>query len=134
RRTIVLVSHDLHLVEQLCAQAVLLQQGTVIASGPPADVIGRYHALDMGRGVPGLSQRWGTGAIEITRVDLLSGGQPAATVRTRDDLTIRLHYTCAAPVDRPVFGLAIHRDDGVHVTGPNTRTSGFPVDRVEGSG
>ena len=133
-RTIVLVSHDLHLVEQLCAQAVLLQQGTVIASGPPADVIGRYHALDMGRGVPGLSQRWGTGAIEITRVDLLSGGQPAATVRTRDDLTIRLHYTCAAPVDRPVFGLAIHRDDGVHVTGPNTRTSGFPVDRVEGSG
>ena len=133
-RTIVLVSHDLHLVEQLCAQAVLLQQGKVIASGPPADVIGRYHALDMGRGVPGLSQRWGTGAIEITRVDLLSGGQPAATVRTRDDLTIRLHYTCAAPVDRPVFGLAIHRDDGVHVTGPNTRTSGFPVDRVEGSG
>ena len=85
-RTIVVVSHDLHLVEQLCTQVLLLQQGTVVAAGAPANVIGRYHELDMGRGVPGLSQRWGTGAIEITHVDLLSGGQPAATVRTRDAL------------------------------------------------
>jgi ABC-type polysaccharide/polyol phosphate transport system ATPase subunit len=133
-RTIVLVSHDLHLVEQLCAQVMLLQQGQVVAAGAPAEVIGRYHELDMGRGIPGLSQRWGTGAVEITGVDLLSGGQPTATVRTRDALTIRLRYRCAAPVDHPVFGLAIHRDDGVHVTGPNTRTSGFAIDRVEGAG
>jgi lipopolysaccharide transport system ATP-binding protein len=55
-------------------------------------------------------------------------------LQTRDPLTIRLHYRCDAPVDRPVFGVAIHRDDGVHVTGPNTRTSAFPIDRLEGTG
>jgi ABC-type polysaccharide/polyol phosphate transport system ATPase subunit len=133
-RTIVLVSNDLHLVEQLCSEVTLLQQGRVVAAGPAADVIGRYHELDAGRGAPGPGQRWGTGAVEITGVDVLSGGRPAATVRTRDAVTIRLHYRCAAPVDRPVFGVAIHRDDGVHVTGPNTRTSGLAIDRVEGTG
>jgi ABC-type polysaccharide/polyol phosphate transport system ATPase subunit len=133
-RTIVLVSHDLHMVEQLCAEVVLLQQGRLVAAGPAAEVIGRYHELDEGRGQPGTGQRWGTGAVEITAVDLLRDGQPAGVLRTRDALTIRLHYRCQAPVDRPVFGVAIHRDDGVHVTGPNTRSSGFAVDRLEGSG
>ena len=133
-RTIVLVSHDLHLVEQLCSEVTLLQQGRVVAAGAAAGVIARYHELDIGRGAPGTGQRWGTGAVEITSVDVLSGGRPAATVRTRDAVTIRLHYRCAAPVERPVFGVAIHRDDGVHVTGPNTRTSGLAIDRVEGTG
>jgi ABC-type polysaccharide/polyol phosphate transport system ATPase subunit len=133
-RTIVLVSHDLHLVEQLCSHVALLQQGRVVAAGAAADVIGHYHELDMGRGLPGTSHRWGTGAVQITSVDLLRDGAPAEVLRTRDALTIRLHYQCEAPVDRPVFGVAIHRDDGTHVTGPNTRTSGFPVDRLEGSG
>jgi ABC-type polysaccharide/polyol phosphate transport system ATPase subunit len=133
-RTIVLVSHDLHLVEQLCSEVTLLQEGRVVAAGAAAEVIARYHELDIGRGQPGAGQRWGTGAVEITGVDVLSGGRPAATVKTRDAVTIRLHYRCAAPVDRPVFGVAIHRDDGVHVTGPNTRTSGLAIDRVEGSG
>jgi ABC-type polysaccharide/polyol phosphate transport system ATPase subunit len=133
-RTIVLVSHDLHLVEQLCTQAVLLQAGTLVADGAPAGVIARYHELDLGRGLPGTGQRWGTGAIEITSVDVLSGGRSAAAVRTRDDVTIRLHYRCAGAIERPVFGVAIHTDDGVHETGPNTRTAGFAVERLEGSG
>jgi ABC-type polysaccharide/polyol phosphate transport system ATPase subunit len=133
-RTIVLVSHDLHLVEQLCGEVVLLQQGRLIAAGAPADVIGRYHALETGGGEPGAGQRWGTGAVRITAVDLLRDGAPADVLRTRDALTIRLHYRCEAPVDRPVFGVAIHRDDGVHVTGPNTKTSGFAIGRLEGAG
>jgi ABC-type polysaccharide/polyol phosphate transport system ATPase subunit len=132
-KTIVLVSHDLQLVERLCTEAVLLQQGRVVAAGPPAAVIGRYHELDMGDAAAG-SHRWGTGAVRITAVDLLRGGEPTGVLRTRDTLTIRLHYRCQAPVERPVFGVAIHTDDGVHVTGPNTRTSGFPLDRLEGSG
>jgi ABC-type polysaccharide/polyol phosphate transport system ATPase subunit len=133
-KTIVLVSHDLQLVERLCTEAVLLQQGRVVAAGAPSTVIGRYHELDMGRGTPGTSHRWGTGAVQITAVDLLRGGEPTGVLRTRDTLTIRLHYRCEAPVERPVFGVAIHTDEGVHVTGPNTRTSGFPLDRLEGSG
>ena len=128
-RTIVLVSHDLHLVEQLCSHVALLQQGRLVAAGAAADVIGHYHELDMGRGLRRRAIGGARGTVQITSVDLLRDGAPADVLRTRDALTIRLHYRCEAPVDRPVFGVAIHREDGTHVTGPNTRTSGFPVDR-----
>jgi ABC-type polysaccharide/polyol phosphate transport system ATPase subunit len=133
--TIVLVSHDLILVEQLAAQAALLDHGELAAIGPPADVIGRYHELGVGRdGVTG-SRRWGSGEIEITRLDVLSDGAlVTGAVRTRDPLTLRLHYRCASPIANPVFGIAIHRDDGVHLTGPNTRLSGVEMGTLEGEG
>jgi lipopolysaccharide transport system ATP-binding protein len=133
--TIVIVSHDLILIEQLCAQAALLNQGTLVATGAPANVIGAYHELNLGRDAAGAGQRWGTGQVEITRLELLKDTQPvSAAVRTRDPLTVRLHYRCAQPVDRPVFGLAIHRDDGVHLTGPNTRMGGLDIERLSGEG
>ena len=38
--TVVIVSHDLLLVERLCTRACLLQRGELVALGPAADVIG----------------------------------------------------------------------------------------------
>ncbi|HEY8551732.1 MAG TPA: ABC transporter ATP-binding protein [Vicinamibacterales bacterium] len=133
-RTIVLVSHDLILVEQLCSQAVLLNYGELVAQGNPADVIGRYHELNLSRGAPGSGHRWGSGPVEITGLEVLVDGAPAPVVRTRQPVTFRLRYRCSEPVDQPAFGLAIHRDDGVHLTGPNTKMSGFDVGRIEGEG
>ena len=46
--TLVMVSHDLLLIEHLCTRAALLDQGTLAAIGSPADVIGHYHALNTG--------------------------------------------------------------------------------------
>lgn len=137
--TIVIVSHDLIQIEQLCTQAALLSQGRLVAHGAPADVIGQYHAINTDRDVPGGGHRWGTGAAEITALELRQGeGADAAVVsgavRTREPLTVRLHYRCREPIARPVFGLAVHRDDGLHVTGPNTQTSGLAIERIEGEG
>lgn len=134
--TLVMVSHDLLLIEHLCSRAALLNQGVLEALGSPAEVVGRYHALNLGRDAGGTGQRWGTGLIEITHVELFSGERlvSSSTVRTRDALTVRLHYRCAEPVDRPAFGVAIHRDDGVHVTGPNTKMAGVEIGRLTGEG
>ncbi len=133
--TIVLVSHDLILIEQLASQAALLDHGELAAIGAPAEVIGRYHELGLGHEGATGSHRWGSGEIEITRLDVLSdGARVTGAVRTRDPLTFRLHYRCAAPVENPVFGIAIHRDDGVHLTGPNTRLSGIEMGTIEGEG
>jgi lipopolysaccharide transport system ATP-binding protein len=133
--TLIIVSHDLLLIEQLCTHAALLKDGALVTAGKPADVVGAYHALNLGGDTGGTGQRWGTGQVKITHVDLLQHQQPVqTTVRTRDPLTVRLHYQCTQPVDRPVFGVAIHRDDGLHVTGPNTQMGGLAIDRVSGSG
>ena len=42
-RTIVIVSHALATIEELCSQAVWLHKGQMLASGDPAGVIGQYR-------------------------------------------------------------------------------------------
>lgn len=132
--TMGIVSHDLLLVERLASRVCLLSEGTLVHEGPPSDVIAHYHELVSGRDAGQGGRRWGTGAVTIERVELVTPDASGRTLRTRDPLTVRLHYTCATRVERPVFGLAVTREDGVLVTGPNTQMSEFPVDAVEGNG
>jgi hypothetical protein len=37
-------------------------------------------------------------------------------------------------IERPVFGVAMHRADGFHICGPNTSTSGYAIDAIDGNG
>ena len=80
--------------------------------------------------------RWGSGEgqIDRDRAARRATVAPAATVRTGDPLTFRLHYDMTEPIDRPVFGLAIQTLEGVTVTGPNTREAGVGPGRLEGTG
>lgn len=133
--TIVLVSHDLTLAQQLCERAVLLREGRLEAEGRTSDVVARYHELAASDIGTSESRRWGTREVEISHVEFLDrDGVPATVFRTRDHVTIRLHYHAARRVASPVFGLAVYRDDDVHVTGPNTRMCGFDVPDAEGQG
>ena len=47
---------------------------------------------------------------------------------------IRIEFTAHQRVERPVFGLAIYRDDGAHVNGPNTQLANLPIEWAEGPG
>ncbi len=133
--TVVIVSHDLLLVERLCTRACLLQQGRLVAIGTPTDVIGRYHQIEADAGGVAGEYRWGSRQVVIPRVDLLDGdGRPLHDLRTGDPLVIEIRFHADAPVARPVFGLAIYHEDGTHLTGPNTRTAGLPLDVVHGDG
>ncbi len=133
--TVVIVSHDLLLVERLCTRACLLQRGELVALGPPADVIARYHQIAAASGEVAGEYRWGSREVEIPHVSLLdAAGQPVTSVRTGDTLTIAFAYRAPALVSRPVFGLAVYHEDGTHLTGPNTRTAGLAIAGVEGDG
>jgi ABC-type polysaccharide/polyol phosphate transport system ATPase subunit len=133
--TVIIVSHDLLLVERLCARACLLQRGELVAIGPAADVISRYHQIAAASGEVAGEYRWGTREIEIPRVRLLDAhDQPVTSLQTGEALTIAFSYRAAARVHRPVFGLAVYHEDGTHLTGPNTRTGGLAIADVEGDG
>ena len=43
-RTLVVVSHDLPLVERLCSRGVVLERGRVVADGPVGESVGRLRA------------------------------------------------------------------------------------------
>ena len=133
--TVIIVSHDLLLVERLCSRACLLQRGELVAVGPAADVISRYHQIAAASGEVAGEYRWGSREIEIPRVRLLDDqDRPLTSLRTGETLTIAFDYRAAAPVSRPVFGLAVYHEDGTHLTGPNTRTGGLAVPDVSGEG
>lgn len=132
--TMGIVSHDLLLVERLASRACLLSNGTLVHDGPPGDVVAHYHELVSGRDASQGGRRWGNGAVTIDRVELVTVDGSGRTARTREPLTVRLHYSSASRVNGPVFGLAVTRDDGVLVTGPNTQMSAFPLPHVEGGG
>ena len=133
--TVVIVSHDLLLVERLCSRACLLQRGELVALGPAADVIARYHQIAAASGEVAGEYRWGSREVEIPHVRLLGGdGSPVTSVRTGDALTIAFGYRAVAPVAQPVFGLAVYHEDGTHLTGPNTRTGGLSIPSVDGEG
>jgi ABC-2 type transport system ATP-binding protein len=138
-KTIVIVTHALGSVRHLCDQAALLEHGELRCIGPAPDVIDGYigdvltdHSAE-GTGEGGA--RWGSGEGRITQVEVIDGsGRVGHPVRTGDMVVFRMHYETTEPIERPVFGMAIHRLDGAEVTGPNTREADAVPDKIEGSG
>ena len=136
-KTVVIVSHSLGSVRSLCDRAAWLEHGVLREVGPAGAVIDGYidEVHEDREQVAGAGSRWGSGEARIERIELLdAAGRPVDRVHTGDPVTIRLHYAFEERIPKPVFGLAIHTVDGVHVTGPNTREAGCVPDALEGAG
>jgi ABC-type polysaccharide/polyol phosphate transport system ATPase subunit len=137
--TILLVSHDMNAVRNLCNRAIWLDYGMVRADGGPEEVVSRYlegitacekSGFKLARG-----RRWGSGEVEIIDVRFLdSEGKERGAFATGETLVIEMHYRALKRVERPVFGFAIYRSDGIHLTGPNTQFSGYEIPWIEGEG
>jgi ABC-2 type transport system ATP-binding protein len=83
----------------------------------------------------GIGARWGSGDARIERIELIGpAGSPTTRVATGDAVRIRLHYSAPEPVERPVFGIALHTVAGFHLTGPNSREAGHVPARIHGEG
>jgi ABC-type polysaccharide/polyol phosphate transport system ATPase subunit len=137
--TILFVSHNPGLVRKICKRAVWLDEGCCIADGSAEAVVAQYldHAWGEGDGhaVSGAGRRWGSGKVRIVEVRLLDGGgQERQRFLTGEPMTVEMRYVAEERVERPVFGLAIHRSDGMHITGPNTQFAGQEIPWIEGKG
>jgi ABC-type polysaccharide/polyol phosphate transport system ATPase subunit len=136
-RTIVLVTHDLTTVRDMCDRAVWLTHGVVTGAGDPAELVEEYTETMLGsfnRSSDG-SVRRGSGEIQITSVELIVGdGQPVKRFRTGDAVTIRMRYAATKSIPRPVVGLMIESLGGATVTSPCTRDVGLVPDSLDGRG
>jgi ABC-type polysaccharide/polyol phosphate transport system ATPase subunit len=48
--TIVLVTHDLYLIQSVCKRAICVHEGRIVADGLPVNVISKYRALNLDQG------------------------------------------------------------------------------------
>ncbi len=147
--TIVLVSHSIDAVREICERALWLENGRVEAYGPTDDVVEGYYSSVVAReearfqaeheaAKPTQSEeadRWGSGEVEIVDVDLLGDdGEVRHILLTGEPVTVRVRFHAHERIEQPVFGMAIHRQDGLHINGPNTIDDGVAIPYIEGPG
>jgi len=150
--TILLVSHSLERVQEVCSRAMWLDRGQVVSLGSAQAVVSQYlernrqresqqlsaqrQAVEQSQAAPAETPtRWGTSQIEITAVRITDEyGEEKTIFETGAALHLHIHYLAHQPVQSPLFGIAIHRQDGAHVTGPNTGFQGLDLGLLEGPG
>ncbi len=141
--TILLVSHSLETVRMMCGRAIWLDRGSILSDGSANSVVQKYFDRDasdesgrLARAAgPDADQCWGTRQIEIVQVHLLDAKGAGRTIfKTGESLVLQMDYRTRGAIPSPVFGMAIHRQDGTHISGPNTFFAGFELPTLEGEG
>jgi ABC-2 type transport system ATP-binding protein len=131
-RTIVLVTHALDQVRQLCDLAVMLDHGRVRAAGAPDDVV-RDMRMAILRQDLAFAHEEGSKEVEIDSAALLVGDDPlGGPLAPGDVLTIQVDLRANEPVDDPVVSFALHDAANRFVVGGDTASSGVPLGRLEG--
>jgi len=157
-KTIILVSHDLATVKKICDRVFLLDDGRLVSKGNPMVVISDYQRILHEKEGAGLrseqeeflkeeaapreehspaseSSRLDRKEAEITHIEFFDQqNKKTDAFRTGDFVNVRIHYNAIERIKRPVFGIAFYREDGTHINGPNTKTSDYNIDFIEGKG
>lgn len=80
-------------------------------------------------------RRWGSREVEIVDVRFLGqNNQEQLILRTGEPMTIVIRYVAHRRIEKPVFGVAFHRHDGLHIHGTNTTLAQFEIPLIEGCG
>jgi lipopolysaccharide transport system ATP-binding protein len=143
--TILLVSHSLDRVKEMCTRAVWLDHGKIVSLGSADNVVELYlqrtNQLESERlrsapeETSEAPRRWGSQRIEICQVKITGEeGREQNIFQTGESLTLHMDYHAHEMVNFPNFGIAIHRQDGTLVTGPNTALASLELPSLVGKG
>ncbi len=142
--TILLVSHSMSMIESICQRAAWLHRGEIVSVGNTKVVVDQYLGRvseeenrqlieDTHRKIfPSVR---GYKPIEIRQVRILNDqDQEQQVFHTGECMQLQVEYIAHEPVDSLEVGIAIHRQDGVHITGPNTTFDNLDIKMEPGVG
>lgn len=143
--TIVIVSHSLEQIEQICDRSFWIHEGLVKAQGRPKEVHAAYldymddkrkeqeqkeldRQIALGNIDPEKNpKRWGNGEAKYTEIALYDQqGKETNAFPMYGDIHVRLKYQVTKPIKNAIVGMAVYRLDGAHCYGTNTK-----IDRYE---
>src|SRR6266567_4237042 len=152
-KTVILVTHDIGTVQRYCDRAMLVRYGKIIKIGSAEEVGNEYINQNMSdeekriHAEQNLKEKKDNETLptddgsvsekvaEITKVEFLDNdGKEKNVFEENVDITARIHYQANKKIEKPVFGIALHTQDGIHIAGPNTKTSKFQIDFIQGEG
>ena len=135
-RTIVVVSHSLGLVEQLCSQTIWLEKGRMRMHGESSEVIAAYTGGSYQRherDAESSHERWGTGDAQITSLQLLdANGQPTSVIETGSHVQIRLQMNAHTRLESPIVRVSIDTLQGHHVWSTSTQQAHARLRALDG--
>lgn len=152
--TIVIVSHSLNQIEQICDRSLWIHQGEIRAEGPPHTIHLMY--LDfMGQKPQRISpeikdkklkenpkknnslpqERWGNGKARFTSIKAYrEDGKEANSFKTEESICFIITYNVFEEISDAVFGIGIFRNDGLQCFGTNTRIDKLPEFSLKSAG
>jgi ABC-type polysaccharide/polyol phosphate transport system ATPase subunit len=131
-RTVIFISHDLAAVYRLCDRAILLNQGRVIAEGPPRQVIDEYQQMTFSDDTRPAGAAEPQSPAQCTSVSFLA---PDCTdVRTGHPMVARLDYRTRQIIPAAVFRISLYWPSGYLCAQLTTDSShgGFDLGLGEG--
>jgi ABC-2 type transport system ATP-binding protein len=132
-RTIVLVTHALDTVREICDRAAMLHHGMVHAIGSPDEVVREMRHVLLGVTDPGFVPEEGSREAEIAEVLIVrADGSGAGPVLRRDSLTIQVDVKANAPIDDLDVDFAVIDDTNYPVLEARTSRAGIDLGRVDG--
>jgi|694.fasta_scaffold93757_4 ABC-2 type transport system ATP-binding protein len=124
-RTILVVSHSLGLVQQLCNTVVWLEKGRVKMVGDANDVIASYTGNTYGNFAQvdaGSKTRWGTGDAQVTQVALIDANEhPLDTVASGGEMRIAIELNSHVRLESPVVHVKLETVTGELVWATSTQ-------------
>ena len=160
-RTIVIVSHSLHLVERMCDEVLWLRHGKTVEQGDPKRAVDAYliyvaggeeallarehgqlkgaqpdaapAAQDADKPQRYQEGRWGDRDVELVEVRLLGAGDRERHVYVPGEpLTVAMKVRARTATQDFVFGVGFFTADGVSVYGTNTDLEDFTPQTLAG--
>ncbi len=122
-RTIVLVSHNLAAIEQLCTTAIWLDRGRMVDQGTANEVVERYNAsfAPEATGSFETANVTGDGNVELLSYTVTNGdGNLLPLPVTGQDVLINVTVRVREAIQRPASGLSVWSPGGALLTSLNT--------------
>jgi ABC-type polysaccharide/polyol phosphate transport system ATPase subunit len=141
--TVLLVSHNLQRVQDLCTEAVWMEEGRVQQKGDPSRVITNYVnsvGKQIERRLDHQNKEWNSLAqkspLKIRDVKMMDlEGNAQWEFRSGEPIQVHILYESRKRVEKPVFSILIHRSDGLYVSSTNTyNIDPLRVGPIEGLG
>ncbi len=150
-KTLLLVSHSLDLIEEICDRVVWLEGGELKESGLPRRVVDAYrewvaagegeahqqakeqreHEAEEPEDEPQEEAlRWGSGEAVIEQIRILVGGEERYYFQTGDEVTFEISARAHRELEDFVFGIAIQTPRGDECWGTNTDLDGLVPSRL----
>lgn len=143
--TIVLVSHNLSLIQNMCKRVILLNKGEILKIGLPEDVVPHYKNMvykieeEQIKNSQNASdykiQIMEESPARITNVAVYDGeNHQKDTFALGESISVKVDFEAKQKIESPIFWVGIIRADEVLCCSSNTKEENCRVDSILGKG